>query len=126
MNGKKVLLVDDEKTILDCYSLLLSKEGYFVVTANNGTKALKELCQQSFDLVITDLAMKDENGHTVLEEIKALFPIIPVIILTDNLSEIVKRFASMLGACALIEKPCSYESLMYFIRNSLTRIKDAH
>ena len=123
MNEKKVLLVDEEKIILDTYSFLLSKEGYRVVATNSGRKALKELGQQSFDIVITDLAIKNENGCTVLEEVKTMFPIIPVIVLTNNLSEIVKQFASMLGACSLIEKPFSYEILISCIRSFLTRSK---
>jgi len=123
MNGKKLLLVDEEKTILDSYSFLLNKEGYSVVTADSGRKALEEFSQQPFDLVITDFAIKNENGHTVLEEIKTMFPIIPVIVLTDDSSEIVKRFAFLLGACALIEKPCSYENLISYIRILLTERK---
>jgi len=124
MNGKKVLLVDDEKNIRDTYCFLLSREGYHVVTADSGRKALEELCQQPFDLVITDLAIRNENGCTVLEEVKTMFPTIPVIVITDNLSEIVIRFASLLGACSLIEKPFGYEILISSIRSSLTRSKD--
>ena len=124
MNGKKVLLVDEEKIILDTYSFLLSKEGYTIVTADSGKKALKELCQQTFDIVIADLTIKNENRCTVLEEVKTMFPTIPVIVLTDNLSEIVRRFASLLGACGLIEKPFSYEILVSSIRSFLTRSKD--
>jgi len=124
MNEKKVLLVDEEKIVLDTYSFLLSKEEYKIVTADSGKKALRELCQQTFDLVITDLAIRNENGCTVLEEVKTMFPTIPVIVLTDNLSEIVIRFASLLGACTLIEKPFSYEILISSIRSSLTRSKD--
>lgn len=117
MNGKKVLLVDEEKNILDTYSFLLSKEGYRVVATNSGREALKELSQQPFDIVITDLTMKNENGCTVLEEVKTMFPAIPVIVLTNNLSEIVKQFVSLLGACGLIEKPLSYEILISCIRS---------
>lgn len=107
MNGKKVLLVDEEKIILDTYSFLLSKEGYRVVATNSGSKALEKLHHQPFDIVITDLAIKNENGCTVLEEVKTIFPTIPVIVLTNNVSEIVRQFTSMLGACGLIEKPIS-------------------
>ena len=116
MNGKKVLLVDEERTIIDTYSYLLSKEGYSVVTADNGRKALEEFFQQPFNLVITDFAIKNSNGRTLLEEIKTLFPHFPVVVLTDNQSEIVRRFAFLLGACVLIEKPCVYENLVSYIK----------
>ncbi len=121
MSGAKVLLVDEEDTILDAYSFLLRKEGYRVLTAYNGGKAIEKLCQQKFDLAITDFATKSGNGHTVLEEIKEMFPLIPVIVLTDKLSPIVKQFAFSMGAYALIEKPCSCEMLISCIRRSLKR-----
>jgi DNA-binding response OmpR family regulator len=65
------------------------------------------------------LAIKIKNGCTVLEEVKTISPTIPVIVLTDNSSEIVRQFASLLGAYGLIEKPCSYEFLVSCIRSSL-------
>ena len=74
-------------------------------------------------VAITDFATKSGNGHTLLEEIKALFPRIPVIVLTDKLSPIVKEFAFSMGAYALIEKPCSCEMLISCIRRSLKRNK---
>jgi len=119
MSKAKVLLVDEEDTILDAYSFLLRKEGYRVLTAYNGGRAIEKLCQQKFDLAITDFATKSGNGHTVLEEIKEMFPLIPVIVLTDKLSPIVKQFAFSMGAYALIEKPCSGEMLISCIRRSL-------
>ena len=70
MNGKKVLLVDEEKIIRDTYSYLLSKEGYSVVTADNGRKALEALYQQHFDLVIRDFAIRNDGGCIVLEKVK--------------------------------------------------------
>ena len=121
MRGAKVLLVDEEDTILDAYSFLLRKEGYRVLTAYNGGIAIEKLCQQKFDLAITDFATKSGNGHTVLEEIKEMFPLIPVIVITDKLSPIVKQFAFSMGAYALIEKPCSCEMLISCIRRSLKR-----
>jgi len=119
MNGKKVLLIDEEKAILETYTFLLSREGYCVVTANSGVKAMKEFYQQPFDLIVMDLAIKNGNGHTLLEEVKKRFPIMPVIVLTEKVSEAITMFASLLGASALIEKPCSYEMLLSCIGRSL-------
>ena len=123
MNGAKVLLVDEEDTILDAYSFLLRKEGYSVSTACNGNKAIENLQRQQFDLVITDLATKNGNGHTVLEDIREIFPHTPVIVLAGKLSPIVKKFAFSMGAYALIEKPCSCELLISCIKRSLKRYK---
>ena len=119
MNEKKVLLIEEEENILKTYSYLLGKDGYDVMATSNGSKAVETLHQQPFDIVITDLAIKIRSGCTVLEEVKAISPTIPVIVLTDNSSEIVRQFVSLLGAYGLIEKPCSYEILAYCIRSSL-------
>ena len=121
MNGKKVLLVDEDKFIRDTYSFLLSKEGYDVVTADNGKKALEAMYHQHFDLVITDFAIRNDGGCIVLEEVKTIFPTVPVMVFTDNATEIVRQFASLIGACALIEKPCHDEFLTAHIRGLLTR-----
>jgi len=118
MNEKKVLLIDEEEFILNTYSFLLSKEGYYTVSTNSGREAIESLHQKKFDVVITDLAMKNENGKTVLEDIREMFPLIPVIVLTDNTSNVVKQFALLLGARALIKKPCSYDVLISSIRKS--------
>ena len=118
MREKKVLLIGDEETILDTYSFLLNREGYFVATSTNADKALEKLHQQPFDIVITDLTMKSKNGHTLLEDIRDTFPLIPVIVLADNLSSIVRKFTITMGAYALLEKPCSYEMLVSSIRKS--------
>jgi len=118
MNEVKILLVAEEEIILNTYSFLLNKEGYYTITTNNGREALESLQQQRFDVVVTDLAMKNENGKTFLENIREMFPLIPVIVLTDNTSNIVKQFAFTLGAQALIKKPCSYDVLISSIRKS--------
>ena len=119
MQGKRILLVDDEEIILDTYSSLLSEKGYAVVTANSGRKAFEIFSQQPIDLIVTDLAMMDEDGLTLLEEIKACSSNTPVIILTGTSSRVIKEFASKLGAYAIIEKPCSNEIFLSCVKDSL-------
>jgi len=119
MSDKRILLVDDEKIILDTYPSLLSEKGYTVVIADSGRKAFDEFLHQPFDLVITDLAMTDGDGLTLLENIKEISPNTPVIVLTGKRYKIVSEFVSLLGASALIEKPCSNEIFLSRVRNSL-------
>jgi len=117
---KKILLVDDEEIILETYSLLLGENGYLVVTADSGRKALKEFFSQSFDLVITDLKMPDGDGFRLIEEIKEWAPKLPVIAFTGNGNTSVKEFVSLLGANnVLIEKSCSNETFMACVRDYL-------
>ena len=75
MREKKILLIDDDESVLQAYALLLEEHGYCVVTAACGRKALEEFFSQPFDLVITDLTMPDIDGFTVIEEVKNNSPV---------------------------------------------------
>jgi DNA-binding NtrC family response regulator len=123
MTDKRILLVDDEEIILDTYSSLLSEKGYYVATACSGSEALAKCFKQPFDLIITDLAMMNGDGLTVLEEIKAKSPHTQVIILTGTRSKVVSEFVSRLGAYALIEKPCSNEFFLSCIKDALMKAR---
>ncbi len=116
---KKILLVDDEEVILNTYATLLGERGYAVVTACCGRKALEEFFSHSFDLVITDLAMSDIDGFTVIEEIKRLSPGTPVIAFTAKCYKNVKEYVSLLGASAVVEKTCSIETFITHVASSL-------
>ena len=115
MATKKALLINNDETTLNTYSYLLSEEGYFVVTARNGIRALKAFYHHSFDLVITDLAMNNGGGFTILGVIKVLSPNTPLIVFLNKKSEIARKSVSLLRTCTLIEKPCNYEMFLSFI-----------
>ena len=123
MATKKALLINDDETTLNTYSYLLSEEGYFVVTAKSGIRALKAFYHHSFDLVITDLAMNNGGGFTILGVIKVLSPHTPLIIFLNKKSEIARKSVSLLRTCILIEKPCNYEMFLSFIRSPLDKNK---
>lgn len=120
LSAKKALLIDDDDTIIARYSSLLRKEGYGVAIAKNGMDAFEESCQESFDLIITNLAMKAGKGHTVLGMIKALFPRVPLIVITNDRCAIAHTFLPLLGTCTVIKKPCTGEVFVSCVRSSLT------
>jgi len=119
MLEKRILLVDDEALILDTYKSLLHQTGYVVNTAYSGRKALEIFSHHSFDLVITDLVMDDGDGFYLIDEIKNKYPHIPVIVFTGKASDCDKQFVSLMGVKKLIEKPCSNELFIKFVKNSL-------
>jgi DNA-binding NtrC family response regulator len=119
MLEKRILLVDDESIILETYSSLLSEKGFSVVTASSGREALETFSRDSFDLVITDLAMPDGDGFKLLEEIKERSPHTPVIVFTGKIYRAVKEFVALLGANELLEKSCSTELFISRIKESL-------
>lgn len=121
MIEKKILLIDDEQTILDTYSALLEEKGYLVVTANCGENGLEECFAQPFDLVITDLTMPGIDGFALIQEIKENFPETPVIVFSGHGAAFksVREYVSSLGVETLIEKTCSNEIFISHIEQSL-------
>jgi len=68
--GKKILLIEDEDTIIEMYKLRLEKEGYNVEVAKNGAWGLKMAKQNSYNAIVMDIVMPAMDGHKMLEQIK--------------------------------------------------------
>lgn len=112
MKGKTLLLVDDEPIILQSLSADLIAEGYHVTTAESGERAIAELKQGRFDLVITDLRLQGLDGIQVLKQTKEITPHIPVIILTGHGDMTSAINALRLGADDYMFKPCDIDELL--------------
>lgn len=82
MTNRRVLLVEDEKEILDAFAGTIKDEGYEVLTAENGEEALKIFQGTAILVVVTDLMMPIKGGLEVLEDIKRHKPATRVIIMT--------------------------------------------
>lgn len=81
----KVLIVEDEKTLLDMYSLKLTKESYQVITAMDGEAGLNLAKQEQPDIILLDVMLPKFDGFRVLEELRKLhdFKKTPIIMLTN-------------------------------------------
>jgi DNA-binding response OmpR family regulator len=77
---KKILVVEDEKTLCLLYEEELSKEGYDIIPVTDAEAALVKLSEQSFDLIITDIRMPGKNGIELITQIMGLRKDIPIII----------------------------------------------
>ncbi len=120
MLQKRILLVDDEENIRDSYCCLLTEKGFSVVTTDSVRKARKEFFKNQFDLVITDLGMREDNGFTLVEEIKEKSPNTPVIMLTGSKkTKMLNEYLSILGVYAMIEKTSSDKDFIACVMNSL-------
>src|SRR5262249_6642200 len=84
----RILIIDDDRSVLDSMKLLLRIEGHSVVTASNGREGVElfhaALDGERFDLVITDLGMPFMDGHEVARNIKKAAPDTPVILFTGS------------------------------------------
>jgi len=77
---KKILVVEDEKTLCLLYEEELGKEGYDITAVTDAEAALVKLNEQSFDLIITDIRMPGKNGIELITQIMGLRKDIPIII----------------------------------------------
>jgi two-component system sensor histidine kinase/response regulator len=121
MTAPLILVIDDEESIRDSCSQIITKEGHRVETAKDGTEGLEKIRTFHPDLVLVDLKMPGKSGMDVLEEIQTIDPaVIPVVITgygtVESAVEAMKR-----GACEFIMKPFSPEELRLIIRKSLDR-----
>jgi len=114
-----ILIVDDEPSILQSLSGLLSDEGFEVLTASNGYEALKIIDVESPDLVLLDIWMPGIDGIETLKEIKKNNPFIQVIIISGHGTIETAVKATKLGAFDLIEKPLSIDKVIVAINNAL-------
>ena len=114
-----ILIVDDEPSILQSLSGLLSDEGFEVLTAANGYEALKIVDTEYPDLVLLDIWMPGIDGIETLKEIKRDNPFIQVIIISGHGTIETAVKATKLGAFDLIEKPLSIDKVIVAINNAL-------
>jgi CheY-like chemotaxis protein len=82
VQGKRILLVDDEKSIRDSYQMLLEIDSHKVTMAADGAQALALFQSGEFDLVITDFEMPGMKGNELAVKIKQLSPSQPVLMIT--------------------------------------------
>ncbi|MDY6909395.1 MAG: sigma-54 dependent transcriptional regulator [Thermodesulfobacteriota bacterium] len=116
---ERILVVDDEASIVQSLSGVLEDEGYQVLSAGSGEEALKEIRKEPPDLVLLDIWLPGMDGLTVLERLKRTSPGIPVIIISGhgNIETAVK--ATRMGACDFVEKPLSIERILVSVQNAL-------
>lgn len=114
-----ILIVDDESSILQSLSGLLSDEGFEVTGAANGYEALKIVDARSPDLVLLDVWMPGIDGIETLKEIKKDNPYVQVIIITGHGTIETAVRATKLGAFDFIEKPLSIDKVIVAINNAL-------
>ena len=111
MNAR-ILVVDDDRVILELASIILRSAGHSVRTACDGIHALNLLADEPFELVILDFMMPGKDGLEVLQEIKDRFSDIAVIIFTGMGSENIAVSAMKSGAADYIIKPFRNHDLL--------------
>jgi CheY-like chemotaxis protein len=121
LEGKTILVVDDDKLILCllCDTLRKRMRGCTILAVENGKEAVDILDAHQVSLVLTDLKMPEMDGYQLLAYIKENYPFVPVFVMTaENSPEVVTRLLS-LGAMCCIEKPFDFQDLLKEISSVL-------
>jgi two-component system response regulator GlrR len=121
----KILLVDDDPSLLDLLSLRLNAVGYDVSTAESGEQALARMSAASPHLLITDLKMNGMDGLALLEACQRRDPTLPVIILTAHGTIPEAVDATQKGAFSFLAKPFDGKTLEHHIHKALQLVGTA-
>jgi UDP-3-O-[3-hydroxymyristoyl] N-acetylglucosamine deacetylase len=116
---KTILVVDDEEEIRQSLRGVLSDEGYAVIEAGDGRRALDLVQSASPSLVILDVWLPEIDGIALLEQIKGQRPELPVVIICGHANIEAAVRATRLGASDFIEKPFSLEAILGSIERAL-------
>jgi two-component system, NtrC family, response regulator PilR len=115
----RVLLIDDEPSILNVLATLLRKQNYDVTPTSDGRKALELIRSEKFDLLLTDIRMEPVNGLQLLEEMRAAQPQAGVILLTGYGSVKTAVQAMKGGAFDYVTKPFKVDELLMTVERAL-------
>ena len=117
--GETILVVDDDRAFRVAARTMLEDDGYTVILARGGEEALLRLGEQPVDLVLTDLMMEQMSGLTLLAQLRARSPELPVIMVTGFGSIQTAIEAMRLGAADYVTKPHNNDELLIKIRRTL-------
>jgi two-component system, OmpR family, lantibiotic biosynthesis response regulator NisR/SpaR len=122
MEKQNILIVDDDKDIVNLISDILGDEGYTLSSAFNGIDALKLIDENEFDLLIIDIMLPDINGYEICKKIRDHIAA-PIIILSAKNKSMDKVIGFELGADDYITKPFDDNELIARVKAHLRRSK---
>jgi two-component system response regulator VanR len=117
MDNRRVLIIDDDKSTLRFFTLILQRKGYSVDVVETGKEALEKISSQFYDVALIDVVLPDMNG---LELLKSIPSNTKKIVMTGATSEENHTRAQTEGADAYLLKPIKPEKLLQIIANSLS------
>lgn len=113
----KILIVDDEKDIVETLSFLLKSKGYDVISAHDGEEGLKLAKEENPNLIILDVMMPKINGYKICRLLKydAKYKNIPIIMVTARSQDNDKLIGEETGANEYITKPFEFSNVLEII-----------
>jgi two-component system alkaline phosphatase synthesis response regulator PhoP len=117
----KILLVEDEESLLDIIKLNLELEGYEVISVSNGKVALNEIRSNRFDLVILDVMLPEMDGFSICQAVRLENNPVPILFLTAKNSSEDRVFGLKIGGDDYLSKPFNLEELLLRVQLLLKR-----
>ncbi|MBY0484972.1 sigma-54 dependent transcriptional regulator [Nitrosomonas sp.] len=116
MHTLPILVVEDDKDLLEAICATMKLAGYQTLAASNGNDAMAALQESQAGMVVSDVQMRPMDGFTLLKKIKAFNPELPVLLMTAY-GDVEKAVAAMqTGACDYLLKPFDPDSLLAHIK----------
>ena len=116
----RVLIIDDDKSTLETFSLILRRRGFDVHVAESGRSGLTVAVEHDFDVILSDLLLPDISGLTILEKLKAAKDHVRFVLMTGFGSTRSVIEAMHLGVADYVEKPIFEDELVQIIDRALT------
>jgi len=120
---EKILIIEDEESVLMALEIDLRIEGYHVSSAKDGLKGFSMAKEQPFDLIILDIMLPEMNGFEVCKQLRQTGITTPILILTAKSQEVDKVLGLELGADDYVTKPFSPRELRARVNALFRRVK---
>ena len=121
MSNGLLLWVDDEMELLRAHIIFLEKKGYDVVTATNGTDAIEQCSQRTFDLILLDEMMPGLSGLETLQKLKEIQPATPVVMVTKSEEEDIMNQAIGSKIADYLIKPVNPVQILLTLKKNIHR-----
>ena len=117
MARKRILVVDDDVDIRTELAEFLETKGYQVEVAGDGREALEMIKAAPADVVITDIKMPRGDGYELIRQLRAMDPVIPIIIIAGHVSQPDFNKAKKFGGTIIMKKPISVRKLYKHLKH---------
>ncbi len=121
----KILVVDDERDLVDAYVRLLQRSGHQCVGAFDAVEAIAIIDAEPIDLVLTDLSLPTESGLEIVRHARAKSALTPIIVMSGHNAPDTTEAARAAGANLCLLKPVSIAELTRVIAEALARSQSA-
>ncbi len=112
LKSKKILVVDDEPTLLEIVTDELDRAGATVFQCSSGNEAIEFLSQNSVDAILSDVRMPNGSGIDLMKNVRSHNSKTPIIFMVTGYSDLTHRQMTELGANAVFDKPYDFDVLV--------------